>query len=202
MATIQALIWDLGGVLLRTEDATPRRQLAERYGLAQAELEKLVFESPSSLAATAGQIREAEHWQAVFTSLRVPKSEQTSFYQQFWGGDRIDETMLKWIAELRTQYKVSLLSNAWSEARIVMGSHYHFLHVFDDSIFSAEVKLAKPDPAIFQLAASRLKMEVQACIFIDDVAQNVNGAIQAGMQAIQFKNPSQVRTDVGMIIGQ
>jgi epoxide hydrolase-like predicted phosphatase len=200
MATIQALIWDMGGVILRTEDMTPRSQLAAHYGITLTDLEKMVFESPTGMAATVGQIPEEQHWQAVFNALNVRESDHTGFQEQFWGGDRIDESLVTWIAELRALYKVSLLSNAWSDMRSSFGRRYHFLHVFDDIIFSAEVNLAKPDHAIYQLAASRLKVGINTCVFIDDVAKNVEAVRSAGMRAIQFKNTPQVRQDLEQLL--
>jgi epoxide hydrolase-like predicted phosphatase len=200
MTTIQALIWDMGGVLLRTEDYTPRKQLAERYGLTLQELEKSVFDNETGLAATLGQIPEELHWQTVFDHLKVIPVDYSAFQQQFWAGDRIDADLVAWIADLRSRYKIGLLSNAWSNVRKVVGSQFHFLHVFDDTIFSAEVGLGKPDIAIYQLAACRLGVSPESCVFIDDVAINIEGAIRAGMMGIQFKNSVQVRQELLKIL--
>ena len=41
--TIKALYFDLGGVILRTEDKTPRTQLAAEFGLTYNEMDKVVF---------------------------------------------------------------------------------------------------------------------------------------------------------------
>ena len=57
--TIQAVIFDIGGVLVRTDDPEPRRNLARRYGLDRNGIEKLVFGSPISQAVEIGQAKEA-----------------------------------------------------------------------------------------------------------------------------------------------
>ena len=41
--TIQAIIWDIGGVLARTIDRQPRLQLAARFGLTYEQLEGLIW---------------------------------------------------------------------------------------------------------------------------------------------------------------
>ena len=51
-------------------------------------------------------------------------------------------------------------------------------------LVSAEVGMAKPRPEIFQLAASRLGVPPEACVFVDDWDQNVDAARAVGMQAV------------------
>jgi putative hydrolase of the HAD superfamily len=53
-------------------------------------------------------------------------------------------------------------------------------------IISAEVGLAKPDPAIFRLALARLKVMAAAAIFVDDVPANLEAARAIGMRPILF----------------
>lgn len=55
---------------------------------------------------------------------------------------------------------------------------------FDDVVISAEVGMRKPDPAIFRLAATRLGVDVAACVFVDDLDLNVEAARSVGMTAI------------------
>jgi putative hydrolase of the HAD superfamily len=60
-------------------------------------------------------------------------------------------------------------------------------HWFDDVISSADVGLAKPDHAIYRLAAERLGLPVEECLFIDDTERNVVAAREVGMAAIHFR---------------
>ncbi len=62
---IRAVIFDLGGVLVRTEDQTPRRELAERLGITRQELYDLVFDSPSARQASLGTMTAEEHMERV-----------------------------------------------------------------------------------------------------------------------------------------
>lgn len=61
-----------------------------------------------------------------------------------------------------------------------------FLQQFDDGVISARVKLIKPEPAIFALAAQRFGVAPADLVFLDDVAANVDAARAAGWQALQF----------------
>lgn len=54
-------------------------------------------------------------------------------------------------------------------------------------MISGLVGLAKPDPAIYHLAAERIGLPEMACFFIDDLAENVEAARSVGMQAHHFR---------------
>jgi epoxide hydrolase-like predicted phosphatase len=194
--TIRAIIWDLGGVILRTENRAPRTQLAERLGMTYEDLDRLVFESQSSKLATIGSIDENRHWETVCKTLNLLPEEIPALREGFFEGDRIDTSLLEAINSLRPRFRIGLLSNAWSELRKYIEDEWHIADVFDDMIISAEVGLAKPDPRIYQLAVDRLGVPAEQTVFIDDVLRNVEGARLAGLASIQFQNPSQVQAEI------
>jgi putative hydrolase of the HAD superfamily len=55
---------------------------------------------------------------------------------------------------------------------------------FDTEIFSCSEEVAKPDPRVYLLAAERLGVAPEACLFVDDHDENLLGAERAGMQAV------------------
>lgn len=63
---------------------------------------------------------------------------------------------------------------------------YPFLADFDGLVVSGEEKIMKPDPAIYRLLCSRFGLEPADCLFIDDVAENVDAAKSVGMSATLF----------------
>jgi epoxide hydrolase-like predicted phosphatase len=199
--TIRAIIWDLGGVILRTEDQAPRSQLAKQMGMTYEDLDRLVFESQSSKLATVGKIDEASHWENVFKVLDLPVEGIPSFQASFFGGDRIDARLVDAIDSLRPRFRTGLLSNAWSGLRQYVENDWHIAHAFDDIIVSAEVGLAKPDPHIYQLAIDRLGVTGAEAVFIDDVNKNVEGARTVGLDSIQFLSPSQVQAELRKLLG-
>ena len=56
----------------------------------------------------------------------------------------------------------------------------------DNIVVSSHVKLAKPEPAIYQLLLSKYNLNPQECVFIDDRKDNVDAAHALGMKGIVF----------------
>lgn len=193
---IKAVIWDMGGVLLREEDALPRLQLAERHGIDLKHLYQLVFNSRSAKLAGIGAISEDEHWLMVASEVGIKKESLTEFRTQFWMGDRVDTALIEFIQSLRPAYKTALLSNAWTGTRRALDEYYHCLGVFDTVIISAEVKLAKPDPAIYKLMLDQLKVAPSEAIFVDDLLENIHAACDLGINGIHFQNTEQALAEV------
>jgi epoxide hydrolase-like predicted phosphatase len=190
----------MGGVLVRTESQAPREHLAQRLGLTPRQLNSLVFDSEVSIQATVGGVSEEAVWQNVAETLKLDANGLAAFMQEFWAGDNIDAELYQFIKDLRLNYKVGLLSNAWSGARAVLESRYHMMGVFNVAIFSAEVGLAKPDPRIYQLVLRRLGVEAAEAIFVDDFQTNIDAANSLGIHAVSFKNSLQARQDVMQIL--
>ena len=70
-----------------------------------------------------------------------------------------------------------------------------FLGMVDGYILSWREKLAKPDPAIYQLLLGRFGLQAEECIYIDDAEINVKAAEQLGMRGIVFRSlPETQRT--------
>lgn len=83
-------------------------------------------------------------------------------------------------------HRLSYLSNMPAPlARALQASH-PLTDWFESGVFSSDVRLCKPDPALFALAAKRFGEEAKNCLLIDDHPANVTGAQAAGWQAIAF----------------
>ena len=66
----------------------------------------------------------------------------------------------------------------------------------DNIVVSSHVKLAKPEPAIYQLLLSKYNLNPQECVFIDDRKDNVNAAISLGMNGIVFPGNADELTEI------
>lgn len=75
-------------------------------------------------------------------------------------------------------------------ARHLEAAH-DFLGLFRGGVFSARAGLCKPEPAIFEHCTRRFDLDPSSILFIDDVAQNVAAARDAGWQALQFVDAAQ-----------
>lgn len=198
--TIHAVIIDLGGVLLRTEDRTPRALLSKRLGMTYAELSRLVFDSETAQLATVGKIPVQAHWDYIRGALQLSPEEFQQVPSLFWGGDRLDTDLVDYIRSLRPRYKTAMLSNAWGDLRQVIEQRWKITDAFDELIISAEVGLAKPDPRIYRLALDRLKATPPEAVFVDDFLENVEAARGVGLHAIHYENPAQTRAELEQLL--
>lgn len=73
---------------------------------------------------------------------------------------------------------------------------YDVIELLGDVVVSGEVRLAKPDPAIYRLVAERAGKPLDRLVFIDDSVANVAAAAALGMHAIQFTGAEQLRKDL------
>ncbi len=193
---IKAVIWDMGGVILRTVGKTPREQLAKKYNVSLDTLYDLVFNSTTAENATLGLIDEQIHWQTVASTLGVPDGGIDEFRTAFWEGDMIDTTLVEFIENLNKVVKTGLLSNAWSGARDYLCQRIDCGKVFQYSIFSYEVGLKKPDKQIYEKVLNLMKVEAAEAIFVDDFLENIECANEVGIHGVQFVTTEQAMADV------
>ena len=197
MAELRAVIFDMGGVILRSMDWGPREAQAKRLGITREAMEHEVFGNRTAVLATVGACSEAEHWEAVRKTFGIEPESMPAWRKEFWSGDRMDKELIAWLDSIRPLYKTALLSNAWPEARVTVRQNYPgSLNVFDLVVYSAEVQLAKPDERIYWLVCQRLGVQPEEAVFVDDVLENVEGARKIGMQGVRFLNPHQALEDL------
>jgi epoxide hydrolase-like predicted phosphatase len=189
---IKAVIWDLGGVLVRTEDRSAREQWEQRLGLEVGELDAMVFEGKVGRAAALGKAQADDIWRSLGQQLNLDKKELARLREDFWAGDRVDHQLIEKTRALRPHRKTALLSNAWPDLRRALEETWGIADVFDEIIISAEVGFAKPDPRIYQLMLERLTLEAGEVVFIDDFKHNIEAADQLGLNTIHFTNASEV----------
>ena len=97
-------------------------------------------------------------------------------------------------------YRPCILSNAWPDARDLFDSITEF-KIFEEIIISAEVGMAKPDSSIFVHACDQIGVAASNAVFVDDMVENVDAAIDLGMHGILFENTEQTLTDLNKLVG-
>jgi putative hydrolase of the HAD superfamily len=182
---INTVIFDLGGVLLRTEDREPRTRLAESLGMTYGELESRVYGSREPMR---GEISADDHKRSVLKSLGLPEDSMEEFGKGFWGGDRIDRKLVDFIRDLRADYTTVLLSNAWDDLRPLLINVWKIADAFDHIFISAEMGLAKPDPAIYRAVIAEIGKEPSELVFVDDFIENIQAAREEGWNAVHFRS--------------
>ena len=189
---IKAIIWDVGGVLERTEDFGPRQQLAEELGWSMTDLTNLFFGHRDDYRAQLGVITDDQHWEEIKKYLGLDSAQMQEAVERFFGGDMLDNELVEEIRALKQDYTTAILSNYGSLLREKLNHRWQIADVFDQVIVSCEVGVMKPAPAIYQIALEKVNCTPEEAVFIDDSLENVEGARNVGMHAIHFKSPQQV----------
>src|SRR5437764_645748 len=128
---IRAIVFDFGGVLVRTEDPAGRRQWEARAGLDAGELDRLVFNSEVALRATVGEATDRAVWEHVATTLKLAADQLAACQADFWAGDKLDQDLVALLASLRPRYQTAILSNYWSNGREWIAHTYGLEHAVD-----------------------------------------------------------------------
>ena len=187
--SIRAVLFDMGGVIVRTEYQSPRQHLAERLGMEYDDLVKIVFDSDSGYQASIGAITVEEHWAWVMKRLKCPVSEMDAIRHEFFAGDIIDRTLIDFLRSLRDKYKTGIISNAWGDLREYIVRE-KFDDAFDHMIISSEVGTVKPEAKIYQIALEQVGVKPKEMVFVDDFAVNIEGCEKVGIKGILFKDPA------------
>jgi epoxide hydrolase-like predicted phosphatase len=108
--------------------------------------------------------------------------EPEGLLERMFSGFRREAPMMAAVRAARLRgLKTALLSNSW-------GLDYpreQWEGAFDVVVISGEVGMRKPEPAIYLHTAALLGLEPPECVFIDDLAPNVRGAVDIGMVGIR-----------------
>ena len=191
---IKAVIFDVGGVLVRTNNRVNRLKWENKLGLEESQSEEIVFNSDVGTKAQLGQIGDEELWSWLGGRLDLTLEQLIRFRQDFWSGDVLDEELVAFIRSLRPEYQTAIISNATMALRRTLTNIYPIESAFDLIVCSAEEKIMKPNPEIYRRTLERLGIEPQQSIFIDDSEVNIVAARNLGMSAILYRTGQNMPT--------
>ena len=183
---IKAVIFDVGGVLVRTMDRSGRHRWEVALGLNNGEAEELVFNSKMGWRAQRGEITDADLWNWIGERLELSSAGLAAFQEDFWSGDVLDEELATLIRGLRTKYQTAIISNATDALRGRLVTRYPIADAFDLIICSAEERIMKPDATIYMRALGRLGVSADETIFVDDFWENIEAARNVGIETIHY----------------
>lgn len=199
--SIKALIFDFGGVLLRTMSQEPRDRLAAKFGLSRQELLSIVFDSQESQLEQLGRLSPGARWQRLAQDLRLKSQEELRAFQtEFFSADALDTELVAYLRRMRGPYKTALLSNAWANLAEWLRDRFRIDDCFDVIVISALVHMMKPDPAIYHYTLSQLQVAPQEAVFVDDTLPNVEAAAALGIHAIQFTTREAVLQELDALL--
>lgn len=190
MRSIDAVIFDVGGVLSRTgrpADVATRfpgqdpdvvqRALMGDYGADGDHPWHRLERGEISLA----DVRVLNRSALEEAGIEIPSFESGGHF-----GFEVSEPVVALVHDLKAiGIRLGVLTNNVREFRPMWWPMLPFAELFDDVIDSHEVGLRKPNPEIYLLALQRLGAEAGRTAFLDDVASNVEGARSIGIIGIQ-----------------
>lgn len=196
---IKAIIFDVGGVLIRTNDPSPRRQWEQKLGLAERESEQIVFNSEIGQKAQCGVITDTALWDWVGQRLNLSSAELAAFRADFWAGDVLDTDLVDFIRRLRPAYQTAVISNATDGLHDSLANEHKIADAFDLIVGSAREKVMKPAPEIYQRTLQRLGRLPHEAVFIDDFAHNIQAAQELGWHTIHFRPGTNVPAELAKL---
>lgn len=184
---IRGIIFDFGGVIHNMRWDV-MRQLEAEHRLERDTLLRACYDSEEWREIELGR-GDIEAWRAA-TQVRLDEAAgrpMPPLHVQWRDSWHIIDANLALVRALRPPYRLAVLSNAdiTLEDRMRDGLNIH--HLFDTVVCSAVVGMAKPDHAVYRLAAERLGLPPEECLFIDDFDHNVKAAQEVGMIGVHFR---------------
>jgi 2-haloacid dehalogenase len=191
------VVFDIGGVLI---DWNPRylyRKLFAEDTTAMEEFLNSVCTPDWNLQQDAGR-----SWKEAIDDLsaRYPeKAELIAAYDLNW--DEMVSGPIPGTADLLWELKrrgtpVYCITNFSVDKLNRARERFEELNAFDGIVISGEVRMLKPDPAIYRRLLDQHDLRAEETLFIDDVEHNVEGARTVGMHAVRFTDAETLRNDL------
>ncbi|MFN8112871.1 MAG: HAD family phosphatase [Solirubrobacterales bacterium] len=124
--------------------------------------------------------------------------EPDGLIDRLFGGLAPEQAMIDAVTAARSAgIRTGLISNSWGTGIYERAP----LRIFDATVISGDVGLHKPQPEIYQLGAERIGVTPAACVFVDDLRENVAGAEAVGMTAILHRDPEHTIQELERLLG-
>jgi epoxide hydrolase-like predicted phosphatase len=200
--TIQAVVFDIGGILEITPDLGWAPAWESRLGLAPGEIGERMADAWRG--GEIGTVSEAEVRQAARERLGLDDGQLAQFMADLWREylGTANTELIEYARRLRPRYRTGILSNSFVGAREREQAAYGFEDLVDELVYSHECGLRKPDPRSYALVCARLNVEAAQVAFLDDSEKNVEGARQAGLHAVLYSGNAQAIGEIEGLLGR
>ena len=190
---IRAVIFDCFGVLITDALKGLRDELYERNPSAALEVDGLIR------AANIGvlPVQQATERMAELLGMGV-----NDYRERIDGGEVRNLPLFSYILELKKHYKTAILSNISTHSLQKRFTEEELHRYFDAVVTSGELGHAKPGKEIYSVAADRLDVLPEECVFIDDREHFVRGATSVGMAGIVYTDFVQLRKELSLLLGR
>lgn len=195
---LRAVVFDYGMVLTGPQDAEAYAALLRITGLGRERFEALYWVDRH--AYDEGRLSGLQFWQKLLRDAGLDLPDGTAEELNHWDARMWTTTnpeMLQWQLALQERgLKTAILSNMGDNVLENMQREFDWLGRFDVLVWSYQLKMAKPEPAIYRHVLKELSTAPEETLFLDDKMVNIEAARALGMQALQFSNVAQLREDL------
>jgi putative hydrolase of the HAD superfamily len=198
LSSIRAVILDYGQVLAGCPNREEFGRMAEMFNVSFERFYELWEASRGPY--DRGDLTAEEYWLklAAETNTSLDR-EQIEILRkvevEIWAHPI--QAMLDWVSQLHAAgIKTGLLSNMPWDLITHLRTHCPWLENFAFKTFSAEVRLIKPHPAIYEHTLRGLGVSAVEALFVDDREDNVRAARKLGISAIHFRSIAQLKRDL------
>lgn len=198
----RGLVLDFGGVLT-SRFRTALAGFCQREGLDPHLLHRIIREDPTGKAtlhqAELGRISQREFECRLGELLKVSNNDLTA---RICADLEPCTPMIELVEHARASgIKTAMLSNSWGAGEYDIYQGYDLPALFDAVVISDQVGLAKPDSAIYELTAAKLRIPTSECVFVDDVALNLEPAAALGMTTVLVDEPADAVPEIASLFG-
>ncbi len=195
MTAINAVVFDLGNVLLPFDWDIAADRFCARCGCDRRRLDDYIVTTPFVQQLALGQITPARFFETLAGNFRFTGTfaEFAELWSDIFTEDR---DMTRLAATLRGHCRRFILSNTNAIHIEFIFSRFPFMRDFDGYVFSHEVGLEKPDPEIYRRLARQVGLTPARTVFIDDILANVEAARAEGWQGIHHQVAAQTRAEL------
>ncbi|MGA2349249.1 MAG: HAD family phosphatase [Terracidiphilus sp.] len=196
--SLRAVVFDYGIVLTGPPSAEAWAAMLRITGLSQARFEPLFWANRP--AYDEGKLTGITFWQKLLRDAGLPPNQAMVEELNRWDG-RLwtvqNPAMVAWQLALKQRgLLTAILSNMGDSVLESVEREFDWIHRFDVLVWSYQLGIAKPDPAIYRYTLAELGVQPHETLFIDDKQENVEAAQTLGIQAIQFFSVKQLREDL------
>lgn len=195
---LHAVIFDYGMVLTYPPDPDAHAALMRITGLSAATLDRLYWADRA--AFDLGTLTGEDFWRRIASEAGLELNDSQIEELTIWDARmwmRVNPAMLAWQIALKQRgLLTAIVSNMGDTVHREMERELAWLPRFDVLVWSYQLRVAKPDPAIYWHVLGKLGTQPEETLFIDDRQENVDAAVALGMKGIVFTTVDQLRADL------
>ncbi len=169
---------------------------------------------PNGLGLTTKEQRSPFNFEMIQHTVRIHETGKIStnefldllyvIFQQKYSREKIlnafdsiivedNQEIIPLVENIRRHYRIAILSNTcishWEKVQRISS----LIKLFPDVFTSFQLGAMKPSPIVYEKVCESMNVEPHEVIFIDDLKENIDGAITAGMNGIVFRDVDSIK---------